>query len=92
MVSVKAGYLPGAMKVNSYGKTVYATGKFRAGGQEIDELKRCKSNCQFQAWFTVAKDAPEVRMDKVGTIKKQIEAGTYKVDSRDIAEKILGIC
>lgn len=32
---------------------------------------------------------PDVREDKVAELKKQIESGSYKVDSEQIAEKML---
>lgn len=35
------------------------------------------------------KDSPDVRMDKVQTIKEQLEQGTYSVDPLKIAQKML---
>ena len=35
------------------------------------------------------KNTPEVRIDKVASIKNEIEAGTYLTSSNDIANKIL---
>ena len=37
----------------------------------------------------VIQQMPEIRMDKVETLKKRIQGGTYKVDSFQIAGKIL---
>ena len=37
----------------------------------------------------VAQDSPEVRSDRVATLKAQVEAGTYQPDSKKIAEKLL---
>ncbi|EFL50278.1 anti-sigma-28 factor, FlgM [Solidesulfovibrio fructosivorans JJ]] len=36
-----------------------------------------------------AKEAPEVRSDRVATLKAQVQAGTYQPDSKKIAEKML---
>jgi len=36
-----------------------------------------------------AQDAPDVRADKVASLKAQVEAGTYQPDSTKIAEKML---
>ncbi|EHJ46204.1 flagellar biosynthesis anti-sigma factor protein FlgM [Solidesulfovibrio carbinoliphilus subsp. oakridgensis] len=36
-----------------------------------------------------AKDAPEVRSDRVAALKAQVDAGTYQPDSKKIAEKML---
>lgn len=36
-----------------------------------------------------ARDASDVRSDKVAVLKAQVEAGTYQPDSKKIAEKLL---
>ena len=33
---------------------------------------------------------PDVRLDKVESIAKEVEAGTYKVDSMQVADKMMG--
>ncbi|MEX0975069.1 MAG: flagellar biosynthesis anti-sigma factor FlgM [Bacillota bacterium] len=33
---------------------------------------------------------PDVRLDKVESIAREIEAGTYKVDSMQVADKMMG--
>ncbi len=38
---------------------------------------------------SVLKTTPDVRADKVRAIKEQIEAGTYQVDSKKIANSML---
>ncbi len=37
----------------------------------------------------LARQAPDVRREKVEEVKGQIEAGTYKVSGEEIAEKLL---
>ncbi|MBI4214353.1 MAG: flagellar biosynthesis anti-sigma factor FlgM [Chloroflexi bacterium] len=37
----------------------------------------------------LAAATPEVRADRVAALRAQIEAGTYRVDSRDLARRIL---
>ncbi|OON93953.1 MAG: flagellar biosynthesis anti-sigma factor FlgM [Candidatus Epulonipiscioides saccharophilum] len=39
--------------------------------------------------FKAVKESPDVRMDKVNSIKEQIKNGTYNVSARDVSEKIL---
>lgn len=39
--------------------------------------------------FDIAKGTPDVREDRVAALKAQIQAGTYKVDSGDIADGML---
>lgn len=43
----------------------------------------------FTEAYTAASNAPEVRQDKVNALKERIANGTYQVDSRKIAEKLL---
>lgn len=39
--------------------------------------------------YTVAKNTPEVREDKVAELKAKIEAGEYVVDSRAVAKSLI---
>jgi len=39
----------------------------------------------------LAKSAPDMRLDKVNAIKKQIEAGTYNVSANSVARSIAGL-
>lgn len=39
--------------------------------------------------FAVALSAPDIRAAKVSNLRAQVENGTYKVDSRAVAAKIL---
>lgn len=39
--------------------------------------------------YTAAMNAPEVRQQKVDAIKAQVDTGTYQVDSKKVAEKLL---
>lgn len=43
----------------------------------------------FQTVMKAIKDIPDVRQDKVESIREKYEAGTYDVKESDIAEKIL---
>ncbi|HHX28180.1 MAG: flagellar biosynthesis anti-sigma factor FlgM [Bacillota bacterium] len=38
----------------------------------------------------ILKDIPDIRLEKVEALKKQIEAGTYKVEASEVADKMLG--
>lgn len=39
--------------------------------------------------YAAATSAPEIRQDKVAALKEQVANGTYAMDSRKIAEKLL---
>jgi negative regulator of flagellin synthesis FlgM len=87
---MKVGSIPHATQVNAYKETARVAPNPRIGFQEADKLDVNESTRQFQVLLKAAQDAPDVRMEKVDAIKKQIEAGTYHVDSKAVAEKLLG--
>lgn len=43
----------------------------------------------FQLAFKAAKESPDVRMDKVEELRAKIDKGEYKVDSGELADKIV---
>ncbi len=43
----------------------------------------------FTEAYTAATNAPEIRQNKIAALKEQVASGTYQVDSRQIAEKLL---
>ena len=87
---MKVGSIPHATQVSPYKETTRVAPNPRAGLQEADKLDVNESARQFQVLLKAAKDVPDVRMEKVDAIKKQIDAGAYQVDSKAVAEKILG--
>ena len=44
---------------------------------------------EFGSVYKMAFEAPEVRKDKVESLKEQIKSGTYNVKSEEVAEKIM---
>ena len=66
--------------------------------QKINKEKKIAKDDKFEISQTgkdlaVAKkaisDVPDIREEKVETIKKQMKEGTYRVSTEDVAEKIL---
>jgi negative regulator of flagellin synthesis FlgM len=53
----------------------------------IDISQKAKEIMRLKAAIN---ELPEVREDKVKALKDQIQAGTYSIDARKIAEKMLG--
>ena len=53
-----------------------------------DDLKISETAKYFQLAFKAAKDAPDIRTEKVEKIKAQIDAGTYNVSAQEVASKI----
>ena len=53
-----------------------------------DELNLSETAKYFQLAFKAAKDAPDIRTEKVEAIKAQMEAGTYNVSAQEVASKM----
>jgi len=87
---MKVGYIPHTPKVSPYAETTRVASNTRTGFQGADKLELNESKHQFQVLLKAARDVPDVRMDKVLAVQKKIETGAYQVDSRAVAEKILG--
>ncbi len=54
-----------------------------------DQLSLSEEAQAFQAGMKAVKDSPDVRMAKVEELKALMESGRYKVNSYDIASKIV---
>lgn len=86
------------MKINSimkpgvarYADTVKKTTKPASVSQGADKVDFSESGRLFAQALKAAKEAEPVRTDLVNSIKARVDNGTYQVDSRAIAGKILG--
>ena len=58
--------------------------------QGKDEFILSSGAQEFGQIFNTILGLPEVRQEKVNEISAKIDAGTYQVDSKGIAEKMLG--
>ena len=54
-----------------------------------DELKLSSQGIDAQLAKKAVASAPDIRMDKVSSIKEEIDNGTYDVDMDDFAGKLL---
>ncbi|MBU5427815.1 flagellar biosynthesis anti-sigma factor FlgM [Tissierella pigra] len=54
-----------------------------------DQVKLSEQAVEFQYALKKVKEVEEIRTEKVENIKKQIQTGTYKIDGKKIAEKII---
>jgi len=54
-----------------------------------DKVDLSPSAERFNKTSNTLKDPADFRVDKVNEVKSKIEAGTYKVSSKDVAEKML---
>ena len=63
--------------------------KTTGGGVKTDTVDISDAAKRVRAAREELDRIPDVREDKVAELKKQIESGSYKVDSEQIAEKML---
>lgn len=56
-----------------------------------DEVILSSRAAEVQMLRKLANDVPDVRQEKIDAIKKQIEAGTYNVSARSVAESIIDL-
>lgn len=54
-----------------------------------DEYKVSNQARDYQSVVKALRNVPDIRQDKVNEISGKIEAGSYKVEARDISEKIV---
>lgn len=61
--------------------------------QQVDdkghEIKLSAASQEFMATMQALKNTPEVDEERVQALRQQIEAGTYQLDSQQIARKML---
>lgn len=54
-----------------------------------DKVELSTNSRDVQKMQEILAQTPEMRMEMIESLKKEIDAGTYKVDSRDIADKMM---
>ncbi|NMB27707.1 MAG: flagellar biosynthesis anti-sigma factor FlgM [Tissierellia bacterium] len=70
---------------NNMGVNKANSNKNKLGKDEIEFSERAKD---YQFAINKFKELPEIRMDKVDKLKKEVESGNYNVEGRKIVEKI----
>ncbi|RKD32326.1 flagellar biosynthesis anti-sigma factor FlgM [Thermohalobacter berrensis] len=63
--------------------------KGKTKSNKTDKLSLSSKAKEYQIAMNALKKAPDVRKEKVERIKREIELGTYEVNSGKIAEKML---
>ena len=61
----------------------------RAKTEKKDKIEISEKARDYQFAINKAKELPDIREEKVASIKAAIEAGTYEVSAEKIADKIL---
>jgi len=55
----------------------------------VDKVSISSRAAEVQKYTEIAKSASDMRQDRIGALKRQIEAGTYKVSGESVAESII---
>ena len=85
------------MRIDAFNKVtqLYQTNKTKKAAATdgkvsfADKLEISQAGKDFQTAKTAVASEPDVPEDKIAAIKAQMEAGTYSVSPRDIAEKLV---
>lgn len=76
--------------MQAYNKQEVSKGSTRSSRiSRNDELRLSDVAKDYQLAMNAIKKVPDIRKEKVETIKQQIKTGTYVVDAGKIAEKML---
>jgi negative regulator of flagellin synthesis FlgM len=66
-----------------------ASGKAKKAGSRTDGASLSSAAQELLKARRAVQDAPDVRSDLVAELRRQIQAGTYRVDDRAIARRLL---
>lgn len=75
-----------------YGPVQLLDGKFAVDSESSlnrDEAAMTHAGLLFTEALAAAHNAPDVREDKIEAIRAQIANGTYEIDTRRLAEKLI---
>ena len=89
--AAKAGESAAAGAISALSTSAASSAKKLAkGNYDVNISTNAKDRATaFQKAFDIAKATPDIREDRVKALKEQIQNGTYKVDSGDIADAML---
>ena len=63
--------------------------KEQGGASPTESVKLSQTAKEIQKIREIVEATPEIRSDKVGQLKREIEAGSYSIDADKVAERIL---
>ena len=63
--------------------------KEQGGASPTESVKLSQAAKEIQKIREIVEATPEIRTDKVGQLKREIEAGSYSVDADKVAERML---
>lgn len=83
------GEIPKVSGVYNKQKSVGKVDKADSVSSKKDVVSISKEAKDYQTVMRALKDTPEIRSEKVNSLKDKYEAGEYNVKETDIADKIL---
>ena len=75
--------------ITGYNKNVGKVNKTGNTEMKRDQINISQSSKDFQIAMDAFKKLPDVRQDKINSIKSDIEKGTYKPSTEDIIKKMM---
>ncbi|RMH51141.1 MAG: flagellar biosynthesis anti-sigma factor FlgM [Zetaproteobacteria bacterium] len=66
-----------------------ATGKARGGGRGRDQVKVADAASLHERARVLLADLPEVRLERIEQIRDALEQGTFEIDERRVAARIV---
>lgn len=76
--------------MKSYSKTPEKSKVEKSGPVASDQIQISSQARSFQVAMKAIQEVPDVRQDKIDSLKNQIESGTYRPSAQDIAKKMMG--
>jgi len=64
-------------------------GAASAGPSAADKVDLSSTSRDVQKMKEILEQTPPMRMEMIESLKKQIDEGTYRIDARDIADKMM---
>lgn len=74
---------------NAYGKNVGKVKKAEKSEMKRDQIEISQGSKDFQVAMDAFKKLPDVRQEKIDSIKSEIDKGTYKPTAEDIIKKMM---
>ncbi len=75
--------------LKTYEKNVKKTDEVKKAELKSDKVEISEEAREYQLAMRALKEVPEVRTEKVDTIKQEIQSGQYKPNAEQIADQIL---
>ena len=70
-------------------KTAARVDKTTGVAGKRDEILISNKGKDFQAALKLAREAPDIRTNKVEDIKQKVQTDTYEVSGKDVADKVI---